>query len=288
MPPSRVLGCFAAALLIISTGHGISAQTPRTIPRTADGRPNLDGIWQVRTPGGGLGTDIPFQPWAATKQRDNYANRAAADPLNKCFMAGVPRMMYLDYPFQILETRDHIAMAFEWTLVYRLIYTNGSTHDDRLQPWMGDARGRWDGDTLVVEVANPNDQTWLDGDGTFHSNALKVTERYVMRDADTIQYEATIDDPKVFTRPWKIGKTFDRQKGKERLLEYHCQAIKEEANGDFEPQPRTWYPGPDAPAPRLAFAPPVQQPLAYKAPASVHRTADGKPDLNGLFESDAG
>ena len=92
-----------------------------------------------------------------------------------------------------------------------MIYTNGTPHDDRVQPWMGDARGRWEGDTLVVEVANHNDQTWLDAAGDFHSDALHVVERYTMRDADTIQYEVTIEDPKVFTRPWKISMPFHRQ-----------------------------------------------------------------------------
>src|SRR5262249_58475224 len=125
-------------------------------------------------------------------------------------------------------------------------------------------------------VANQTDQTWFDMAGDFHSDALRVVERYTMRDADTIQYEATITDPKVFTRPWKISMPLYRQQGTDRVLEYHCQAEKEEANGDFEPQPRTWYPGPNAPAPAVAFRPPVQQPQAWKAPASIRRTADRK------------
>src|ERR1043166_7007740 len=301
-------GGLAAALLIVSAGDGrLSAQRSRAIPRTADGRPSFDGIWQVRNrasadlqdhlsrylmPAGLAvveGGEIPYQPWAAKKKAENYAKRATADPLNRCFMAGVPRMMYLEWPFQILQTREHIAMLFEWTQVYRLIYTNGTPHDDRVQPWMADSRGRWEGDTLVVEVANHNEQTWLDMAGDFHSDALKVVERYTMRDADTIQYEATIDDPKVFTRPWKISMPLYRQRGgADRVLEYHCQAEKEEANGDFEPEPRTWYPGPNAPKPALAFAPPAERPQHYTAPASVRRTADGKADLNGVFESDAG
>jgi hypothetical protein len=300
-------GAFAAALLIAGAGNGrIAAQAARTIPRTPEGRPNLDGIWQVRNRASadlqehpsrylmpaGLsvidGGEIPYQPWAARKKAENFTNRATADPLAKCYMAGVPRMMYLEWPFQILQTRDHIAMAFEWTQVYRLVYTNGTPHDDRVQPWMGDSRGRWEGDTLIVEVANHNDQTWFDAAGDFHSDALRVVERYTMRDPDTIQYEATIEDPKVFTRPWKISMPFYRQRGMDRILEYHCQAEKEEASGDFEPEPRTWYPGPNAPAPALAFGPPVERPQPWKAPASVHRTADGKPDLNGLFEADGG
>jgi hypothetical protein len=300
-------GCVAALFLIVSLGTGrMAAQTSSRIPRTADGRPKLDGIWQVRnhasadlrdhmsrlnmTAGTGVveGGEIPYQPWAAAKKAENFANRATADPLNKCFMAGLPRMMYLEWPFQILQTRDHIAMTFEWTQVYRLIYTNGTPHDDRVNPWMGDARGHWEGDTLVVEVANHNDQTWLDMAGDFHSDKLKLVERFTLRDADTIQYEVTIEDPKVFTRPWKISMPLYRQHNMDRILEYHCQAEKEEANGDFEPEPRTWYPGPQAPAPALAFGPPAQRPQPWKAPASVRRTAEGKPDLNGLFESDHG
>ena len=177
-------GALAAALLMAGAGDGrIAAQASRTIPRTPDGRPNLDGIWQVRNRASsdlqdhlsrymmpaGLsvveGGEIPYQPWAARKKAENFANRTTADPLAKCYMAGVPRMMYLEWPFQILQTRDHIAMAFEWTQVYRLIYTNGTPHDDRAQPWMGDSRARWEGDTLVVEVANHNDQTWFDAAG---------------------------------------------------------------------------------------------------------------------------
>src|SRR5439155_13731529 len=169
-------GALAAALLIVSASNGrVAAQAARTIPRTPEGRPNLNGIWQVRNRAAydlrhhlsrymmpaGLsvveGGEIPYQPWAARKKAANFANRATADPLNKCFMAGLPRMMYLEWPFQILQTRDHVSMLFEWTSVYRLIYTNGTPHDARVQPWMGDARGRWEGDTLVVEVANLNE-----------------------------------------------------------------------------------------------------------------------------------
>jgi hypothetical protein len=300
-------GLVLAALSILAGGAGrISAQAPLTIPRTADGRPSFEGIWQVHNRAAidlrdhaashlmpaGLsvveGGEIPYQPWAAAKRAENLANRATADPLEKCYMPGLPRAMYLEWPFQILQTREHVAMVFEWTQLYRLIYTNGTPHDDRVQPWMGDARGRWEGDTLVVEVKNHNDQTWFDAAGDFHSDALQLVERFTMRDADTIQYEVTITDPKVFTRPWKISMPLHRQHGMDRVLEYHCQAEKEEASGDFEREPRTWYPGPGAPAPAPAFAPPAQSPRGWKAPASMRRTSDGRPDLNGLFESDAG
>ena len=239
-----------------------SAGPAASIPRMADGRPNLQGIWQVRNrasadlqdhvarygmPAGRSvvdGGEIPYQPWAAAKKAENFASRATADPLSHCYLPGVPRIMYLEWPFQIFQTPTHVAMTFEWTQVYRLIYTNGSKPADGIEFWMGDSRGRWEGDTLVVEVTNHNDRTWFDMAGNFHSEALKVVERYTLLDRDTLQYEATIEDPKVFTRPWKISMPMYRHKDMVRLLEYQCQAEKEEANGDFEREPRTWYPKP--------------------------------------------
>jgi len=107
---------------------------------------------------------------------------------------------------------------------------------------MGDSRGRWDGDTLAVEVIGNNDRTWFDLAGNYHSDKMKVSERYTMTDADTIRYEATVTDPDVFSRPWKIVLPLHRVKNKVRVLEYQCQAEKEEKNGDFERDPRTWYP----------------------------------------------
>ena len=166
----------------------------------ADGRPNLQGIWQVRNrasydlqdhvarhgmpAGRGVvdGGEIPYQPWAAAKKAENFANRATADPLSHCYLPGVPRIMYMEWPFQIFQTPTHVAMTFEWTQVHRLIYTNGSKPADGIEFWMGDSRGRWEGDTLVVEVTNHNDRTWFDMAGNFHSEALKVVERYTLLD----------------------------------------------------------------------------------------------------------
>jgi hypothetical protein len=242
------------------------AATARTIPRTTDGKPNLQGIWQARNrasydlqdhaarygmpAGKGVveGREIPYQPWAAAKKLENYTNRQTADPLTKCYMPGVPRIMYMEFPFQIFQTRDHIAITFEWSQVYRLVYTNGTKPRAGFDFWMGDSRGRWEGDTLVVDVVNNNDRTWFDMAGNFHSDALHLVERYTLADADTIQYEATIQDPKVFTRPWKISMPFYRQKDMDRILEYQCQAEAEEANGAFEREPRTWYPDNGKPA----------------------------------------
>jgi len=235
----------------------------RTIPRTADGKPNLQGIWQVRNraaygleyhpasfgilPGKSVlvgDTAIPYTPAALKKRNENFEKRADLDPFNKCFMPGVPRIMYIEHPFQIFQTGNHVAMTFEWSQVYRLFYADGSKHQDGIEFWMGDNRAHWDGDTLVNEVTNFNDQTWLDAAGDFHSEQLKVTERFTLVDADTIQYEVRFEDPKVYTRPWSISMPFYRHKDMDRLLEFQCQAEKEEANGEFERDEKTWYPKP--------------------------------------------
>jgi hypothetical protein len=243
---------------IAAQGRG-GAATP--IPRTAGGKPNLQGIWQVRNSanvdlldhpashgaraGRSVveGGSIPYQPWAAKKKADNYASRATADPMANCYLPGVPRIMYLDYPFHIFQTPEAVAITFEWSQVFRLIYTNGSTHVDGIEFWMGDSRGRWEGDTLVVNVTNHNDKTWFDQAGNFHSEQLSLEERFTLADADTLRYDVTVTDPKVFTRPWKMSMPLYRQKGMDRILEYQCQAEAEEASGAFERDPRTWFPG---------------------------------------------
>lgn len=266
----------SAALLVAVTiaAAPVGAQTPATarpaaprraapaLPRTANGKPNLQGIWQVRNsasadlqdhaarrgmrPGMSVveGGEIPYQPWAAKQKAENYAARDTADPFTKCYLPGVPRIMYLDHPFQIFQTPTQIAMTFEWSHVFRVIHVDGSPHQDGIDFWMGDSRGRWEGDTLVVEVTNHNDRTWFDHAGNFHSGQLRLVERYTLMDADTLRYEVTVEDPKVFTRPWKISMPLHRHKDMPRLLEYHCQAETEEANGAFERDPRTWYPKP--------------------------------------------
>ena len=243
-------------VLLCGVGAAFSVSSPQrgaapALPRTADGKPDLHGIWQVKNKAAADlvaekvvdGGEIPYKPDAAAKRRQNLASRQTADPLNSCFMPGVPRIMYLDHPYQIFQTKDHVAITFEWSQVYRLIYTNGRPGHKGIEAWMGDSRGRWEGDTLVVEVKGNKDTTWFDATGTHHSDALTMVERYTMQNADTIQYEVTITDPNVFTRPWKIRMPITRQKDKTRLFEYQCQAEKEEAAGLFERDPRTWYPG---------------------------------------------
>jgi hypothetical protein len=206
------------------------------------------------------------------------------------------RIMYMEYPFQIFQTPEHVAITFEWSQVYRLIYTNGKpAPHEGIDSWMGDSRGHWEGNTLVVEVKGQNDKTWFDLAGDFHSDAMNVTERYTMLDPDTIRYEATIQDPKVFTESWKISMPLARQKNMSRLLEYQCQAEKEEANGAFERDPRTWYPNPGArpssegaPLGKPAVMPPTGNLPEVKTGTNLRRTAAGKPDFTGYYQSNAG
>jgi hypothetical protein len=255
------------ASLAIALGLRVVIAAPpvdsASIPRTDDGRPSLQGIWQARgraeydleshdarlgmpaSRGVVEGDQIPYQPWAKAKRAENLASRQTSDPLAKCYMPGVPRIMYMGFPFHIFQTSTHVAMLFEWSQVYRIVYTNGTKAPGGIDFWMGDSRGRWEGDTLVVEVTHHNDKTWFDMAGNFHSDELRVLERYTLVDRDTIRYEAAIDDPKVFTRRWTIKLPLERQNGLDRVLEYQCNAEAEEANGAFPAEPRTWYRRPE-------------------------------------------
>jgi hypothetical protein len=225
----------AASVLWIAQG-----QTP---PAKRAARPDLNGIWQVLNtaawdiqdhpgqlgvpPGLGVveGNEIPYQPGAAAKKRDNFAKRATADQTQaNCFLPGVPRATYMPFPFEITQTPKLIAIRYEFAHALRTIPLDGSRHPEGLPgTWMGDSRGRWEGGTLVVDVANFNDQTWFDHAGNFHSDELRVIERYSLDGPDHMLYQATIEDPKVFTRPWKMSMPVYRRKDRNlRLLEYEC------------------------------------------------------------------
>jgi len=230
-----------------------SRQHTYQVPRTPDGLPDLQGIWQVRNtaaafdvqahagalgipPGLGIVVEpadgvIPYKPEALAKRQENFKNRDEADPLNKCYMPGVPRITYLDFPFQIFETSKYTLIAYEYIHNYRTIFTNGTQHLEGLDWWNGDSRGHWDGDSLVVDVSDFNDQTWFDASGDYHSDKLHVIERYTRTGPDTLQYEATIEDPDVFTRPWKIRLPLYRHTEPNfRILEYECQAYTDDAS----------------------------------------------------------
>ena len=250
--PLRVLAALLGAIGLACLGPTVprlSAQAPAAQrqppayagPRTADGRPNLNGIWQVLdsahwdlephspkdgVPGGqGVveGGNIPYQPWALEKKAQNHAQRATADPLSKCYLPGVPRVTYVPFPFEIVQTPKYVVMSYEVAHARRIIYTDGSPHVEALEFWMGDSRGKWEGDTLVVSTNNFTDKTWFDRAGNFHSTALQVVERYTPAGPNHINYQATIEDSKVFTRPWKINLViYRRLEPGLQLLDYDC------------------------------------------------------------------
>ena len=202
------------------------------VRRTPDGKPNLNGIWQVLNtanwdleghaaaagpmiplgaigampPGQGVveGDEIPYKPEALAKKKANFANRLKLDPEVKCYLPGVPRATYMPFPFQIVQTPQFILISYEYANAARIIYMK-DPGPAPIDSWMGQSVGHWEGDTLVVDVTGLNDQTWFDRAGNFHSDALHVVERYTLRGPDTMMYEATIEDQNVFTQPWKIS-----------------------------------------------------------------------------------
>ena len=230
-----------ASLVQVATTAQAPASSSYKGPRTPDGKPDLNGIWQALSEAhfnlephsaqmgiqAGMGVveggTIPYKPEAAKKQKENFENRFSADPLNKCYLPGVPRVTYLPFPFEIHYSPTHVIMASAFHHATRTIYTDGTPHAQALDLWMGDSRGRWEGDTLVVDSNDFNDQTWFDAAGHFHSDELHVVERFSLLDPDHMNYEATIEDPKVFTRPWKMSLILYRRLEKNlQLLDYDC------------------------------------------------------------------
>jgi hypothetical protein len=218
----------------------------QALPRTSDGKPDLSGIWQAvnaaawnilphpAQPGvpAGLGVvegdEIPYNAAGAAKQRENFANRATADPESKCWLPGVPRVTYMPFPFQIFQTPTQISILYEYAHTVRNIFMNSPHPRGPIEWWMGDSRGRWEGDTLVVDVVHFNSETWFDRAGNHHSEQLHVVERYTPISATHINYEVTIEDPKVFTRPWKMSMPLYRRMDRSmQILEYECYAFDE-------------------------------------------------------------
>jgi hypothetical protein len=228
---------FAAAMLAAA-----QSPAPAGLHRTPDGKPDLSGIWQVMNSanwniqdhtaqkdvpaGQGVveGNEIPYQPWALAKKKENFLKRATLDPENKCYLQGVPRITYTPLPFQIFQASSQITILYEYAHAVRAIYTNGSKHPDgHIDWWLGDSRAHWEKDTLVNDIVDFDERTWFDRAGNFHSDALHVVERYTLLDPDHINYEAVIEDPKVFTKPWNMSMILYRHKEKNfQLLEYEC------------------------------------------------------------------
>ena len=207
------------------------AAAANPLPRTADGKPDFSGIWQALNtaawdiqdhaasaatflsvpPGRGVvdGNEIPYKPEMLARKKENFEMRATEDPaFAKCLLPGVPRATYMPFPFEIIQNPTMIGIRYAFARAVRTIDLTGRSRtwlDGWPDFWMGDSRGKWDGDTLVVDVRKLDERTWFDHAGNFHSEALHVVERYSPIDRDHIQYEATIEDPNVFTRPWKMS-----------------------------------------------------------------------------------
>ncbi len=195
--------------------------------------PDLRGIWRAENHAGAnleaahvivdpSDGKIPYRRDALARRKQNFAQRAADDPENRCFQPGVPRAAYLPKPFQIFQNARAVYFVYQDVHSYRIVYLDSSKHNDGLPYAMGDSRGHWEGQTLVSDVTSFSDSTWLDGAGNYHSDELHVVERYTRTSHDTLLYEATIEDPKVFTRPWKIRMPLRLQPAGVQILEDEC------------------------------------------------------------------
>ena len=245
------------AALVGSQGLPEAQQAPAPrIARMPDGKPNLNGIWQSLnsanydledheayagqlTASGAVGAapagygfveggEIPYKTEALAKRKANFEQRLKLDPEVKCYLPGVPRAMYMPLPFQIVQDSRSVLMAFEYASAARQIDLV-KMPSAPVDTWMGYSGGRWQGDTLVIESKGFNDQSWFDRAGNFHSDALRVVERITPIGPDALNYEATIEDPNVFTRPWKITMPLYRRLEKNlQLLEFKCEEFVEE------------------------------------------------------------
>jgi hypothetical protein len=260
MRTRRRLPAAAVFFVVVAIGlaHTAVAQQ-RGRPARIAGKPNLNGIWQAMStaywnleghsaaqledfwqlgaiaaiPAGEsvvVGGKIPYLPDALAKRDENRAGWPASDPEAKCYMPGIPRATYMPYPFQIVQGEgDIILFSYEYANANRPVYMNPRDH--KIAPvdlWMGRSNGHWDGDTLVIDVNSNIDQTWFDRAGNYHSAAMTVTERYTPIDDHLMQYEATIEDPETFSRPWTIRMPLYRHMEENaRLLEFNCVEFSE-------------------------------------------------------------
>ena len=216
----------------------------KPIPRAADGKPDLSGVWitgalallvgeeearAIQRADAAAGRPAPpprepppYKPAAEAKRQEYLSRRGIDDPMARCFLSGVPRITTRPLPFQIVQLPGQVIILYEAHHAFRIIPTDGRSHPDDLEPsFLGDSVARWEGDTLVVDVIGFNEKTWLAGVGTIHSDKLHVTERYTRDTYETIRYEVTLEDPEVFTKPWHQQETF-RLRPNERLREYEC------------------------------------------------------------------
>jgi hypothetical protein len=244
----------APAILLLSTGSAARAQPKLDRPTRLSGHPDFNGIWQALNtaywnleahsaeapPGSNAfwqlgaiaaipagrsvvrGGTIPYLPAALAKRNENRAKWPAADPEAKCYMLGVPRATYHNFPFQIFQGEGDLLFVYPFAAANRVIYMKDHS-ELPVDSWMGKSNGTWEGDILVVTTTGQNDQTWLDRAGNHHSNKLKVTERFTLLGPNHIWYEATLDDPLTYSRPWTIEMPLYRViEDNAQLLEHKC------------------------------------------------------------------
>ena len=213
-----MIGRLAVALVAISAALAQQPRLSGVWKAEGSAYRNLDGSGAVTDPADGK---LPYRADALARVRKNFATRATADPETKCFQPGVPRAALLPYPFQIVQNGRAVYIVYERVHSYRVLYLDGSKHNDGLGFAMGDSRAHWEGATLVADVASFSGATWFDAAGHHHGEALHVIERYTLTGPDTIAYEARVEDPDVFERPWTMRVTLRRQPNLE-LLEDEC------------------------------------------------------------------
>lgn len=239
-------------------------------PRTADGKPDLSGVWQVlNTANNNLephpaqaafalregpvvpvpakevlalgavgavpasrgvveGGEIPYRERAREQRDENRANWLTSDPEIKCYLPGIPRATYMPYPFQIAHNKDALFFSYEYAGAVRNVYLS-DPGPAPVDSWMGQSVAHWEGDTLVIVTTAQNDQTWLDRAGNFHSEQLVVTERFTRTSDHTMDYSATLEDEKVYERPWTIRMPLYRRVGPDaRIMQFNCAEFVEE------------------------------------------------------------
>jgi hypothetical protein len=265
---AAVAGGIAAALAVLAlpvAGQGPA----QSVPRLASGKPDLNGLWQALNeanydlemhgarpamalregphgpvpaaavlalgavgavpPGVGVVEgELPYLPAARATRDENRQNWLTRDPEIKCYLPGVPRATYMPHPFQIAHSDGNVFIAYQYAGAVRDIFMT-DPGPAPVDSWMGQSVGHWEGDTLVVDVTGLSDRTWFDRAGNFHSDALHVVERYTRTSLDVITYEATIEDPKVFSRPWTMRMPlYRRQEPTAQLMDFKCVEFVEE------------------------------------------------------------
>ena len=201
-------------------------------PHPASAHPDTNAGAFAATQGGlgiVVGGKIPYQPWALQQRAKNFADRVELDPANKCYLPGVPRANYLPYPLQIVQTPKHIFIAYEFAQASRTLYIDQPNFEAPVDAWMGHSRAHWEGDTLIVKVTDQVADTWLDRAGNFHGTNFTVEERYTLEGPNHIRYEATLQDPDTYTKPFRISTLLYRNmEANAQLLDFKCIEFVEE------------------------------------------------------------